>query len=337
MDKTLKVDVAKLQEQTDARMSQIHCTSCGYIATSPMITKCPHDGTDLVNPVDSDPVLRLEYDVLNCIGSGGMGVIYKAKRRKDNKIVAIKMLHPHLAEDEESMSRFEIELRAVCLLSHPYIIVIHDLGITASGIPYMVMDFVDGKDLLDTLAKDGPLPMARFLNIFLQVCEAMGHAHERLILHRDIKPDNIMLTRTGRNREEVRLMDFGIARLLNDSERGATRLTKPGQAVGSPMYMSPEQARGKDIDHRSDLYSLGLVMYEALTGVPAFQGETVYKTLIMQLTEKPKPMSSHRFGIDPRLETIVSKLMEKAPEARYQSMRELHTELSALQGWSDFR
>ncbi|HEY9759128.1 MAG TPA: serine/threonine-protein kinase [Oculatellaceae cyanobacterium] len=313
--------------------SLIHCSACGYVATAPTITKCPHDGTDLVNPIESDRALSAEYEVLRCIGAGGMGVIFKCQRRKDGKLVAIKMLHPHLAEDEESMSRFEIELRAVCLLSHPNIIVIHDLGVADSGVPYMVMDFVDGKDLLDTLSKEGPMAQDRFLNIFTQVCGAMAHAHERSILHRDIKPDNIMLTRNERGREVVRLMDFGIARLLTDSARGVARLTKPGQAVGSPMYMSPEQARGKEIDHRSDLYSLGLVMYETLTGMPAFQGETVYKTLVMQLTEKPKPMSAHRMGIDPRLEAIVTRLTEKAPDSRYQSMLDVQRDLELIRSW----
>jgi serine/threonine protein kinase len=334
IDKTLKIDMSDWQEApTEPRMARIHCSHCGFQADSPMVMKCPHDGNDLINPIDSDPVLRLEYEVLNCIGSGGMGVIYKVRRLKDDKIVAIKMLHPHLAEDEESMSRFEIELRAVCALSHPYIIVIHDLGLSAAGIPYMVMDYVNSKDLLDTVTKNGPLPTKRFLNIFAQACQAFGHAHERSILHRDIKPDNIMLTTGASGREEVRVMDFGIARLLNDS--GKTRLTKPGQAVGSPMYMSPEQARGKDIDLRSDLYSLGLVMYEALTGVPAFMGETVYKTLVMQLTEQPKPMSAHRMGIDHRLQLVVSRLMEKDPDDRYQTMRELHRDLKALQAQLD--
>jgi serine/threonine protein kinase len=313
--------------------SLIHCSACGYVATSPAITKCPHDGTDLVNPIESDRDLSAAYEVIRCIGAGGMGVIFKCQSRKDGKFVAIKMLHPHLAEDEESMSRFEIELRAVCLLSHPNIICIHDLGVADSGVPYMVMDYVDGKDLLDILAKEGPMAQDRFINIFSQVCAAMAHAHERSILHRDIKPDNIMLGRNERGYEIVRLMDFGIARLLTDSARGVARLTKPGQAVGSPMYMSPEQARGKEIDHRSDLYSLGLVMYEALTGVPAFQGDTVYKTLIMQLTEKPKPMSSIRYGIDPRLEAIVTRLTDKIPENRYQSMLDVQRDLDSVRSW----
>jgi serine/threonine-protein kinase len=142
-----------------------------------------------------------------------------------------------------------------------------------------------------------------------------------------------MITTGASGREEVRVMDFGIARLLNDAS--GTRLTKPGQAVGSPMYMSPEQARGKELDQRSDLYSLGLVMYEALTAVPAFQGETVYKTLVMQLTEQPKPMSAHRMGIDHRIQLVVSRLMEKDPADRYQTMRELHKDLKTLQAQTD--
>jgi serine/threonine-protein kinase len=229
------------------------------------------------------------------------------------------------------MERFLIEAKAINLLSHRHIIKMHDIGLTKGGQPYMIMDFIDGVPLSEVLEQEIQISMARFLNLFIQSCDALGHAHSRHVLHRDLKPSNMMLTRIN-GQEEVRIMDFGVAKVVNDPEYRHRRLTKPDEVVGSPMYMSPEQAGGKAIDHRSDIYSLGLVMYEAITGTPTFEGPTVAETMVMQLVHKPKPMMEASRGqyIDPRLEAVVFRLLEKNPNDRYQTMEALKQDLMRL-------
>jgi serine/threonine-protein kinase len=302
------------------------CPKCGFQVES-TVEQCPRDGTDL-NPIVTDPIFVQKFRYLGKIGSGGMGVIYKAKHLILDKTVAIKMIHGHMSS-AEALQRFLIEGRATSLLSHPNIVAVHDLGTTTAGHPYMVMDYVEGKTLADVFANEPPLTIDRFLNIFIKVCDALSHAHGKSILHRDLKPSNIMLVRDDDGLETVKIMDFGIAKLLDDTDSGAQRLTKTGDAIGSPVYMSPEQAQGVRLDGRCDLYSLGCVMFEALAGVPPFTGATPLETLMMHIQDQPPTIEQASLGkkTDPRLESIVIKLLQKDPDVRYASMDDLKQDL----------
>jgi len=313
--------------------SSKQCPVCG-LEVQAGVTSCPKDGTNLVEALQDEPEFKEKYEFLGTIGSGGMGVIYKARQTVLNKLVAIKMLHPHIVSGD-AFRRFQIEGKAVGLLQHPYIINIHDLATTGSGQPYMVMDFVEGRTLAQIIEGDGPLGKNRFLRIFEQICDALAHAHNRGVLHRDLKPSNIMLTRRD-GQEEVRIMDFGIAKLIDDAadQHGASQLTRTGETIGSPYYMSPEHIRGGKTDSRSDVYSLGCVMYEALTGAPPFTGSTPIETLMMHLNDKPLSLSQSVLGkyeFDPDLEAMIARLLEKNPDLRYQSMEELSSALSRFQ------
>ena len=317
-------------DQETTRVGRRKCPSCGLELAS-SVTICPRDGTQIKAAVNVDPSFN-NYEFLDSIGEGGMGVIYKARHRHLNKVVAIKTLHSHLT-NADLIKRFEIEGKAASMLSHPNIIGVHDFGLTQTGQPYMIMDYVHGQTLSDALRQFGTIPLEQFIPIFLQVCDALSHAHKRAVLHRDVKPSNIMLVPNQRNGFDVRIMDFGIAKLMNESESGAQNLTKTGDAIGSPIYMSPEQARGSKMDHRSDLYSLGCVMYECLSNSPPFCGNTALDTMMMHIDTKPLPISQASMGqkIDPRLEQVVMRLLEKDPADRYQSMDDVREDLIALQ------
>ena len=273
----------------------------------------------MVNPFEGEPELQDSFEFLGTIGSGGMGVIYKARMHSLNKLVAIKMVHQHLVFDD-TLRRFQIEAQATAKLSHPGIVKLVDFSATTKGQPFIIMDLVDGENLSQLLSREGHLSKDRFIKIFSQVCDALSHAHKRGVLHRDLKPSNIMI----RPNDEIRLMDFGIAKIVGDSETMSQNLTKTGEAIGSPIYMSQEQARGAKVDQRSDLYSLGCVMYEALSGTPPFVGGTPIDTMLMHLNDDVMPLREASLGlnIDPALESLVMALLKKSPEERCQSADE---------------
>jgi serine/threonine protein kinase len=320
-----------LENQYQQTLKTKQCPSC-KLFVDPSLTVCPNDGTSLIERFDKDPAF-VNYEFLGTIGSGGMGVIYKARQVILNKVVAIKTLHPHLSSPA-AFRRFQIEGQATSLLNHPFIVSVHDFGVTKSGQTFMVMDFVDGETLDSLLRRVGQLDQRRFLNIFIDVCDAMAHAHHRLVVHRDIKSSNIMIMKGDNGREEVRIMDFGIAKLVSDSESVASQVTRTGEIIGSATCMSPEQARGGKVDHRSDLYALGCVMYEALASAPPFVGNTPLETMLMHLERRPASIKEASMGnsVDPRLEKIIFCLLEKEPDHRYQSMDDLKHDLENLRG-----
>jgi serine/threonine protein kinase len=318
------------------------CPSCQQEVSATM-SRCPRDGTDMSSAYDpvmaalaEEPRFLGTYEFLGQIGAGGMGVIYKARQIVINKMVAVKMVHSHLVSPE-AFQRFQIEGKAAQLITHPYIIAVYDFGMTANGSPYMVMDYVKGKTLAEVISQEGTLSNTRFLRIFTQVCEALVHAHSKGVLHRDLKPSNIMLIQDNSGREEIRIMDFGIAKLVNDTESSGQHLTKTGEAIGSPLYMSPEQARGENTDFRSDIYSLGCVMYESLAGVPPLVGQTPLNTMLMHLNDIPVPVrqkaGSQGMKIEYSIEQVVMNLLEKDREDRYQSMELLLKDLRRIQAY----
>lgn len=271
------------------------------------------------------------YEIDCLIGEGGMSSVYKVRHRALDKPMAIKMLHTHLERDVVQRRRFEQEAQALFMLEHPNIVKLRDFGSTKdSSKPYLIMDYLQGKSLADVLKESGPIPVNRALKLFMQICDALEHAHEKNIIHRDIKPSNIVLTEDTKGSEQVRIVDFGIAKFSQDDINPG--LTQTGDVFGSPLYMSPEQCLGHKLDRRSDIYALGCVMYEALSGHPPLAGETALSTIHKHTSEMPQPLQVP--DCDPKLrenlDAIIFKTLEKDPEKRYQSMKSLRNDLQEL-------
>lgn len=323
--KTLAYTVAG--SQTPAPMGTHVCPTCG-LELPRSIGSCPKDGTPIT--IHGDPGLKLvgNYEFIQFIGAGGMGVIYKAKHPILNRLVAIKMLHGHLVNDA-IIKRFRQEAEAVSSLDHRNIIHVHDFGVSEHNQPYMVMDFIEGKPLSDVLQAH-PLSMEAVINIAIQIAEGLQHAHDRSVLHRDLKPSNIMVTDYDCAVPEVKIVDFGIAKVL-ESEK--TRMTQTGELIGTPQYMSPEQCRGGLLDARSDIYALGCVMFEAITGKALFSGHSMVSVIVDQMNTQPRTLQETRpdMSFPGHLEDIVAKVLAKDPADRYQSMNELAEDLIAVQ------
>jgi serine/threonine protein kinase len=278
-------------------------------------------------------VFAERYTILEVLGRGGMGVVYKARHDLMDRVVAIKMILPHLVSDDVSLARFQREARAASKISHPNIIAIHDFGMTAdTDVAYLVMDFIDGEDLSDVIKKDGQIGVQRSVRIFLQACDALQHAHKLGVIHRDLKPSNIMLINKSDKVDFVKILDFGVAKIAtNEDEADQQRLTTTGEIFGSPVYMSPEQCNGAKLDARSDVYAFGCVMYETLTGKPPCMGKTPIETIAKHVTAMPPRFNEARSDlyIPEWIENIVFKSLQKDPAKRHQSMQELFDELYA--------
>ena len=270
-----------------------------------------------------DPLLGVtigdRYRVDEKLGVGGMGAVYRGEHVLMRKAVAIKVLHREMTAMSEVVKRFENEAFAAGRIDHPNVAIATDFGKLADGAFYLVLEYVAGRSLTDVIAKEAPLAVDRTLFIGRQVAGALGAAHSAGIVHRDLKPDNIMLIERGGTKDFVKVLDFGIAK-VESSEGNKKNLTKLGAVFGTPAYMAPEQAAGQKVDHRADIYSLGLVMYEMLAGKPAFQSAEIIGLLTKQLTEPPPPLPEH---IDEAVRALVMKMLEKDPEKRFASTEEL--------------
>ena len=272
------------------------------------------------------------YQVLEKLGSGGMGEIYKAQDARLNRMVAIKVLSRRAAGDEERRRRFIKEAQAASSLNHPNIITIYDI-LSDGESEYMVMEFVAGKTLTELIPRGG-MGVAKTLEYGVQMSDALAAAHAAGIVHRDLKPGNVMVTESGR----VKILDFGLAKvtaatqLENDDTQtmGREPLTMEGSLIGTVSYMSPEQAEGKRVDARSDIFSFGVVLYEMVTGTKAFQAGSAVSTLSAILRDDVKPIAECAAGVPVELDEIVSRALRKDPAGRWQSMQEVHTLLSGL-------
>jgi serine/threonine protein kinase/Flp pilus assembly protein TadD len=260
------------------------------------------------------------YKILEKLGEGGMGVVYKAQDTKLDRMVALKFLSKDLLCDEEAKTRFVHEAKAASALNHPNINTIHEID-EVEGECFIAMEYIEGKSIKE-LIKEKKLSTEEILQIALQVCEALTAAHEKEIVHRDIKSDNIMLTPRG----QVKIMDFGLAKL-----KGVTKLTKTGTTLGTLQYMSPEQAQGKEADHRSDIFSFGVVLYEMVTGQLPFKGEHEAAVIYSILNETPEPLARYKANVPERLQRIVDKALQKDRRTRYQSAAEVIADLKGLQ------
>ncbi|MBZ0189749.1 MAG: serine/threonine protein kinase [Candidatus Obscuribacterales bacterium] len=290
---------------------------------------------NLPTPQPSGYFFADRYEVIEEIGCGGMSRVYRAHDQRKDEQVAVKVLHAHLLRENTAKNpkkRFEQEFKATMALAHNNIVAVKDHGFTAEGLPFMVMEFIDGHSLEQLLRANSRLRLSEFLTVFYQTCRALSHAHVRGVIHRDVKPSNIMMLKTEQNVSLVKLLDFGIAKIQRETEESMQKLTQTGDVFGSPYYMSPEQCRGEPLDARSDIYSLGCVMYQAITGKRPFEGENAYKTIYMHVNIKPASFDTVRpdVSIPEKLEKIVMKCLEKDPRKRYQTSEEVSLEIQKL-------
>ena len=256
-----------------------------------------------------------QYQILELAGKGGMAVVYKAFQPSLNRYVALKVLPDYLAQDDQFVLRFEHEARAAAALRHPNIMVIYDVGVEGNT-HYIAAEYLEGRTLSQVIAElRGPLPLQRTVNTMNQLASALDFAHQRGLVHRDIKPSNVFV---GAD-DHVTLMDFGIAKAL----QGGQQMTRTGTMVGTPEYMSPEQAEGKQIDQRSDIYSLGVMLYQLLTGRVPFAAETPTAILLAHVTQTPMSPRQLNPAIPPAVEAVVMRSLAKRPEDRFASAGEL--------------
>jgi CheY-like chemotaxis protein/tRNA A-37 threonylcarbamoyl transferase component Bud32 len=275
--------------------------------------------------------LASRYEFLELLGEGGSGMVFKAKHPLLNKSVAIKMLRAGNTE-QEAVERFKREAEAVSRLDHPNILVLHDFGITENGQTFMVTEFIEGINLSELLLQVGALSVDFSLGICMQVCEGMAHAHAMSILHRDIKPSNIMLKQYPDRPPVPKLLDFGLAKFKHPDSRTSVELTRMGQVFGSPPYMSPEQVGGKPVDTRSDIYSLGCVLYAMLTSVPPHLGDNGQQIMLKHVQEEVAPLCNMRPDLEfpEALEQVIQKALHKDLEKRYQSMSAFRDDLAQI-------
>src|SRR5271169_6673233 len=270
------------------------------------------------------------YEILSAIGAGGMGEVYKARDTRLDRIVAIKVLPTHLADRSELRERFEREARTIASLSHPHICTLHDIG-HQDGIDFLVMEYLEGETLEHRLTK-GPLPPDQTLRYAAQIADALAKAHKLGITHRDLKPANVMLTKSG-----AKLMDFGLAKqsgvaplaaALTEMTIEQAKLTSEGMIIGTFQYMAPEQLEGKEADARTDIFAFGELIYEMVTGKPAFSGKNRASLIAAILTTDPPPITQVQPMTPVALERVVKKCLAKDPDERWQSASDLASELN---------
>ncbi|HSF14114.1 MAG TPA: protein kinase [Vicinamibacteria bacterium] len=309
----------------------LKCSKCGR-TFEPPTRVCPDDGTLLKNPVapEEQPIGRTldgKYRIDGFLKRGGMGAVYRGTHLLLGKPVAIKLIRQEIVTSSDMIERFFREARAAAKLSHPNIVTVHDLGQTEDGTLYIIMELVEGSSLKEIIQKEGPLATERALTLARGVASALALAHRKDIVHRDLKPQNIMISRDSEGHESPKLLDFGIAKTL---EPDTPALTSTGMVLGTPHYMSAEQAKGKPADRRSDLYALGIILYEMLVGKVPFDDSSIPAILVKHLTEPPKPPTTLRAGIPEAVEALVLRCLEKEPEKRFQSAEELIGALATL-------
>lgn len=311
---------------------------------------CPFDGCALVSdkdPIDAAKASRRRgarahdtlvgrivderYEVLQLLGEGGMGSVYRVRHRVLGRPLALKVLRPEYARDQALAERFVQEARAAAAISHPNVVSITDFGMIGRGQPYFVMELLEGQTLSSVMRERGPLAPEFVIGVARSVASGLAAAHEVGVIHRDLKPDNIILLGDATAPSALKVLDFGLAKLL-----GASRLTHDDVVYGTPQYMSPEQASGEELDARVDIYALGILTYEMLTGRVPFEADSYMGVLTQQIYAEPTPLSAHRQDLTayPTLEAIVLSCLKKRRDERISSMSELIAALDAALGTS---
>ncbi|MBX5484390.1 MAG: protein kinase [Myxococcaceae bacterium] len=277
-------------------------------------------------------VIKGKYRVEDMIGEGGMGKVYKARQVMLDKPVVLKVLRQSLLSDERTVQRFQREAKAASRLQHPNSISIVDFDQAEDGALYIAMEYVQGKDLHQILSREWPLPEARVVRIVSQVLSALAEAHSAGVIHRDLKPENIMVEQRRNEPDFVKVLDFGIAKIQDATGDEGPALTRAGFVCGTPEYMSPEQARGAPLDHRSDLYAVGVILYQLMTGLLPFESDSAVGFATKHLTEEPPPPSRRRpeAKISPGMERLILKALSKDPNDRPQTAEQFRAELIAI-------
>lgn len=309
------------------------CPTCGMRYPAEFRV-CPKDAAELVDaeaPADElvGQVVAETYTILRVVGEGGMGRVYEARHmRIGGKRFAVKLLHPEYARLPEVQSRFQREAEAAASIESPYVGDVYDIGRTADGRPFIVAEFLEGKELAELVRERGPLPLGFSVRIVRQICRGLEAAHARGIVHRDMKPENVFLV-GDLNQPTAKVIDFGISKVTDAS--GAPSLTKTGMIMGTPSYMAPEQARGEKVDHRVDVYATGAILYELLTGKRPFDRPDPTATIMAVLLEEPERPCAINTAIPQSLEVVIQRAMSKSVGARHSSMRALEEDLAAFE------
>lgn len=308
---------------------------CGKKYPSDSVAFCGECGTITLQeqpPDDVDTRLgqRLgEFLVVARVADGAMGRVYEARHHETRDRVAVKVLHPDVARDQVAVERFKREYETANEMKHPNIVRVIDFGTTDDGLSFMTMEYLEGEELGHALRRDGTMPAVRMLRVICQAAQGLDHAHSFGFIHRDLKPDNIFLAK-GEDGDTVRVLDFGSVKLQMET---GPKLTAFGTTLGSPYYMSPEQAMGKaDVDHRTDVFALAAIVYECVTGKIAFEAPNVAQILMKIINQTPTPPSQLQQGLPPRLDDVVEKGLRKDKEKRYKSASDLARALCEAYG-----
>lgn len=309
------------------------CMSCGReYPDLPSGSRCPADGAKLL-PIGETPmlgqILEGRFELTEFVGNGGVGDVYKARDLTLNSWAAVKFLNDRTLHNESFVRRLSREAEVLAQLDHPNVVKFLGSGASESGMPFVAMSFEEGVSLEDVLSETGALPLSEAIPIFVQVCDALSHAHSRGIIHRDLTPRNIMIARSAAG-PEAKLIDFGLSKWVPRIQRSKTRLTNTGLVCGTPSYMSPEQCTGRAIDERSDIYSMGCILYETLTGVPPFIGVGVADTLRKQVQEEAPNIASLVPNLPAALTKLVNQCLQKKPEKRPRTAQEIKKVLNSL-------
>jgi serine/threonine-protein kinase len=300
------------------------CPHCSAAYSNPSVF-CPKDRARLVeiDDTDSDPLIGSamagRYIIKKKLGQGGMGAVYEAVHNRMDRPCAIKVMATGQENNESLTERFKREAKLASQINNPHAVTIHDFGETENGMLYLVMELIEGQSLRQTLHSESRLEVSRVSNIVRQMAEALSAAHDRGIIHRDLKPDNIMLTRMGDQPDYVKILDFGIAKAIN--EENIEKLTRTGFPIGTPLYMSCEQLQGRQVDQRSDVYSFALIAYEMLSGKLPLKIDSLPAVISQRLNDDPIPLRAFLPSISPSLEQAVLSGLEADPSRRPQTAR----------------
>ena len=263
-------------------------------------------------------ILGTRYRVLSRLGEGGMGTVYLCEHAVLGRRYAVKVLRPDLGGDPELAARFRNEAIAASRIGGGHVVDVLDFGAEADGALYYVMEALEGRSLGALVVDEGPLAIPRALDLLQQLCAALGAAHARGVVHRDVKPDNVFVVRAADGAEQVKVIDFGISQVAPEAGQG--RLTLAGAIIGTPEYMAPEQAAGEPVDHRADVYALGVLAYELLTATLPIVAHTPVATLVAHQTRTPEPPSRRRGTVPPAIDALVLRALAKRPEDRFATM-----------------
>ncbi|MBA3541177.1 MAG: protein kinase [Deltaproteobacteria bacterium] len=307
------------------------CGACGKASSSTETQSTPLPAGDVYAAMIGREIAG-RYRITKKLGEGGMGAVFRAEQISLKRACAVKLLRPGLAGNQAMLRRFNAEAEAVAKLSHPNTVNIYDFGQDTDGTLFIAMEYVEGKSLREVIQETGPLPVGRALAIASQIAASLTDAHLNSIVHRDLKPDNVMLSERGRHKDVVRVLDFGIAKLRDESRSGLNAMTQAGDMLGTPQYMAPEQIRGEAIDGRADVYALGCLMYEMLTGRMAFEAPTIMAMLSKHLVEEVEAPSKRRpdLNLSPAVDQLVLAALIKDPARRPATMELFGEQITAL-------